>query len=384
MTKVALFVNGAAVSDEVEPRVSLADFLRGRQMLTGTHLGCEHGVCGACSVLIDGVPARSCIAFAVALEGSAIRTIEGFDDDPVMQALRRAFNLEHALQCGFCTPGMLITARDIVNRIADVDERRIRTELAGNLCRCTGYLGIVNAIQRVMREIPAAERVPQSFQQTDAGVRFKPLRRFVPKPEHVAAAETSTTVFERSGLAQGWSRIAEHFVVDRPRQELWALFADIPRVTQCMPGASFTEVSGVHVKGSLRVAFGPINAQFACTATVERDEQAMRGLIRGAGGDAHRGTKAKGQVTYQLLDEPRGGTRVKLTIDYQLQGPLAQFARSGLVKDFARRLIAQFAANLAATLHGAAPREARPLNAAAVLWALVKARLARFFARSAR
>ena len=156
MKTVNLQVNGQPVSAAVEPRTHLADFLREHEGLTGTHLGCEHGVCGACTVEIDGAPARSCIQFAVRCEGAAVRTIEGFDDDTVMRQLRAAFSAEHALQCGYCTPGMLITARDIVQRLPqlvnDADEARIRRELAGNLCRCTGYQGIVRAIQRVLRE----------------------------------------------------------------------------------------------------------------------------------------------------------------------------------------------------------------------------------------
>ena len=156
MNTIHLTVNGQPVSGAVEPRTHLADFLREHEGLTGTHLGCEHGVCGACTIEIDGAPARSCIQFAVRCEGAVVRTIEGFDDDEVMRQLRAAFTAEHALQCGYCTPGMLVTARDIVMRLPQLtgaaDEARIRRELAGNLCRCTGYQGIVRAIQRVLRE----------------------------------------------------------------------------------------------------------------------------------------------------------------------------------------------------------------------------------------
>jgi carbon-monoxide dehydrogenase small subunit len=150
MTRIRLTINGNSVDTEVEPRTHLADFLREQQMLTGTNLGCEHGVCGACTIEIDGAPARSCIAYAAACDGATVRTIEGFDADPVMEALREAFTAEHALQCGYCTPGMLMTARDIVMRLHDADEARIRKELSGNLCRCTGYMGIVAAIKRVL------------------------------------------------------------------------------------------------------------------------------------------------------------------------------------------------------------------------------------------
>ena len=149
---ISLDVIGCLVEASVEPRQSLADFLRENLALTGTHLGCEHGICGACTVFINGVPARSCIARAVSCEGDEIKTIEGFVDDPWMEAIREKFSSEHALQCGFCTPGMLVTAYDITKRIPDADEARIRVELAGNLCRCTGYKGIVNAIKGVLKD----------------------------------------------------------------------------------------------------------------------------------------------------------------------------------------------------------------------------------------
>jgi len=109
-------------------------------------------VCGACTVEIDGAPARSCIAHAGSCDGASIRTIEGFGDDGVMAALREAFSREHALQCGYCTPGMLVTARDIVLRLPNADEARVREELAGNLCRCTGYRGIVRAVLSVLAD----------------------------------------------------------------------------------------------------------------------------------------------------------------------------------------------------------------------------------------
>lgn len=149
---VRLTVNGQGSSASVEPRCSLADHLRDHLGLTGTHLGCEQGVCGACTVMLDGAPARACLTLAIACDGRQVRTIEGWDDDALMAALREAFSAEHALQCGYCTPGMLATAHDIVTRWPDADEARIRHELAGNLCRCTGYRGIVRAIQRVLAD----------------------------------------------------------------------------------------------------------------------------------------------------------------------------------------------------------------------------------------
>ena len=151
-SRITLDVNGRAYAVTVEPRTHLADALREQCGLTATHLGCEHGVCGACTVDVDGAPQRACLQSATRFAGKRVRTLEDFDDDAVMAQLRDAFSAEHALQCGYCTPGMLMTARDIVLRLPQADEMRIREELAGNLCRCTGYAGIVKAIQRVLNE----------------------------------------------------------------------------------------------------------------------------------------------------------------------------------------------------------------------------------------
>ena len=146
MMNITVELNGTKVVHDVEPRETLADFLRERCALTATHLGCEHGACGACTVVVEGQPARSCLALAVMCDGRSIFTLEGLRDDPVMEMLRRHFHARHALQCGFCTPGMLIMARDILLRLSRPDARTVRHELSGHICRCTGYAAIVKAI----------------------------------------------------------------------------------------------------------------------------------------------------------------------------------------------------------------------------------------------
>jgi aerobic carbon-monoxide dehydrogenase small subunit len=146
-TSISTTINGKPVQSWVEPRTSLADLLREELRLTATHLGCEQGVCGACTVLIDGQPARTCIALAISVDGSDIRTLEGLDQDPLMLTLKAAFHDKHGLQCGFCTPGMLISAWDLLRRKPDLSEAEIRIAISGNLCRCTGYQGIVRSIQ---------------------------------------------------------------------------------------------------------------------------------------------------------------------------------------------------------------------------------------------
>lgn len=147
MTSLSVVVNGEEVVDNIDDRLSLADFLRDKLNLTGTHLGCEHGVCGACTVLVDDEPIRSCIALAASVQGKSVKTIEGFDEDPMVEVIRDCFSEAHGVQCGFCTPGMVLTVRDIIKRERCSSTAQIRTELAGNLCRCTGYAGIVKATE---------------------------------------------------------------------------------------------------------------------------------------------------------------------------------------------------------------------------------------------
>jgi len=153
MTSVTVDLNGARVVCDVEPRETLADFLRDRHRLTATHLGCEHGACGACTVLVDGKATRSCLRLAVMCHGHAVQTLEGLRDDRLMEVLRRHFHECHALQCGFCTPGMLVMARDILLRLPKPGAQTVRYQLSGQICRCTGYAGIVNAIVAAGQEI---------------------------------------------------------------------------------------------------------------------------------------------------------------------------------------------------------------------------------------
>jgi carbon-monoxide dehydrogenase small subunit len=149
-----LTINGTSHTVHCEARTSLGDLLREQFFLTGTHLGCEHGVCGACTVLLDGAPVRSCITLAAGVARRNVTTIEGLQG-PVIEVLRDAFTAEHGLQCGFCTPGMLIMAADLLTRHPQPNRENIRGEMSGNLCRCTGYVGIVNAIAQAATKLAA-------------------------------------------------------------------------------------------------------------------------------------------------------------------------------------------------------------------------------------
>ncbi|ARP96119.1 (2Fe-2S)-binding protein [Bordetella genomosp. 13] len=159
---VRMTVNGQPREGVAEPRLNLADFLRGELKLTGTHVGCEHGVCGACTVLVDGVSARSCLMLAVQADGCAIGTVEGLaPSEDTLGPLQQAFHELHALQCGYCTPGILMSLTELLASNPDPDEAAVRDVLSGHLCRCTGYQNIVAAAlraARVMREAAASER----------------------------------------------------------------------------------------------------------------------------------------------------------------------------------------------------------------------------------
>ena len=153
MATIRVTVNGQPVEADIDGRVTLADFLRERCDARSIHLGCEHGVCGACTVLVNGLTARSCIALAATLDGAEVQTLEGLAGDPVIAALKAGFTREHGLQCGYCTPAMLIVARDILAANPDPDEAEVREKLAGQICRCTGYSGIVRAIRAAAQDL---------------------------------------------------------------------------------------------------------------------------------------------------------------------------------------------------------------------------------------
>ena len=396
MKSVRFSVNGVAVSDSVEPRTHLADFLRERLNLTATHLRCEQGACGACTLLIDGQPARSCITFAAPCDGAEITTIEGMQDDPVMAALRRAFAEEHGLQCGYCTPGMLMTARDIVIRLPDADQAGIRSEISGNLCRCTGYVGIVRAIARVLDEQRNGQFVPALRHDGPLG----PIgaRRAVASPgtgPDLSAAGPAANLQspgEEGVLGLGGRQpnveIRQSFTTSQSPDTVWALFADVARVVPCLPGAALTRPpAGELVEGRMAVKLGAITANFTGRARIVRDETRRRGVIMGAGNDRLSGSRAAGEVEYVLEPAAGGGTKVLLTIRALLVGPLAQFGRSGIVNDLVARITDVFARNLEARLTGTSANDATgqaPLAVGGLLWQVIMQRVNALFARSKR
>jgi len=386
---ISLSVNRRAVSLEVEPRTHLADFLREALNLTGTHLGCEHGVCGACTLLVDGEPIRSCITLAGACDGAEVTTIEGLDDDEIAIELRAAFNREHALQCGYCTAGMLVSARDLVLRLREADERRIRLGLSGNLCRCTGYVGIVRAVRSVIaarreRGIaaiavnpqrglgPVGGRIGLSLVAAGAAMPKTAPPRVSPPATKAAAPFTPTDSFEQT------------FTVGRPPAEVFAAFGRIREIADCIPGAVVdSEPAPNRVEGGIRVRFGPISPVFRGAALIERDEDSLTGRILGIGADAGERSTMQGEIRYRVVDGEEPGTaRVELMIGYALKGALAQFGRPGLVRNLAGRMISEFSSNLEGRLTGRLSEGApRSINLPGLVLNSLGARLAGWIKR---
>ncbi|MCI3951534.1 MAG: (2Fe-2S)-binding domain protein [Burkholderiales bacterium] len=397
MRPITLTVNGRSVTAGVEPRTHLADFLRETLTLTGTHLGCEQGVCGACTLLVDGIPVRSCITFAVACEGASVTTIEGLDEDEIASALRDAFSREHGLQCGYCTPGVLVSARDIVMRMPQADERAIRIAMSGNLCRCTGYAGIVRAIERVLADRnakgrPASQNPRVALGPAGAGHAAGAVASEPGIAKRVASAvergDPVKTQLATENALQGatgapQTTLRESFTVEFPREKVWAFFDRPGEVATCLPGTSLAGTpTADHIETRMRVRAGPIVAEFDGAADVARDPASYSGVIRGHAHDARSRSATRGEIRYRLLEEQNGtATRIELQIGFTLTGPLAQFSRSNLLRDIARRMTEAFARNLQARLGGSGAQTAAgstpaELNAGSLilpaLWARVK------------
>ncbi len=392
MKLVTLLVNGKSIQKAVSDRTHLGDFLRDTVQLTGTHLGCEHGVCGACTVLLDGMPIRSCITYAVACEGRIITTIEGYAADPVMSRLRAAFTAHHALQCGYCTPGMLATARDIVLRLPEADENRVRIELAGNLCRCTGYMGIVSAILAVLKELreqpdPAVQTLRDETGQgvtvsVANSVAVQNFTSFEAKRIVSDVASASAAVPEKNVQEGKGTRVNASFEVPFAIESVWSFMSDLNAVAGCLPGAQIDAQTPERVEGYIAIKFGPMAAKFKGSATIERDEVNRCATLRGTGQDSLSQSRATGDVRYQLMALEVARTQVSVDLTYTLQGPLAQFSRSGLVQEFVRRMVADFGKNVTQRLQDpddAAPLASQSMNPVRVLLSIIWSKIKRLF-----
>ena len=393
MNPVNLEINGKAIAAEAEPRTHLADFLRGQQFLTGTHIGCEHGVCGACTVLLDGVPARSCITFAVACDGAQITTIEGLRDDPIMAELREAFATHHALQCGYCTPGMLISCRDILMRLPDADEARICRELSGNLCRCTGYVGLVAALKSVQRKRKEAATPAVAVRKTlgpvgahasRVGARARVTRTPGMKPAAPPIAAATLTAEQWRAVETEGVELLQKFQVPFACDVVWNYFEHLDLVVRCMPGARLLGPPvDNRAEGEVNVKLGPFSSAFRGVVEVERDLSPLAGVVRATGRDAQSGSNARAIISYHLDSLSEATTRVDVSVRFLLAGSLAQFARLGLIRDVADHLTSVFASNLQAALSGKpiGAEADKPLTAGSLAWLAIRNRIRAAFAK---
>ena len=361
---LSLTVNGRPVETVVEPRMHLADLVRDVLHLTGTHLGCEHGVCGACTVLVDGAPMRSCIAYAIACDGADIRTIEGFDDDPLMQALRHASTRHHALQCGYCTPGVLITAHDIVRRLPGADEARVREELSGNLCRCTGYVGIVEAVRSVLAAPPARPDTPSPTPRSSPRVRGARNASNADRAGATPDAETSPRMSTRraSGPSTTDGSRLEIPIAIAPGS-LWHALKDIDTVVRCIPGASLAGPPNADpLSLDMTVAIGPMQARFEGSAHVAFDDRRHEATIEGSGHDARSRSTGQGRIELAVRPSEAGDSILRLRLHYALKGPLAQFGRGAVVDAVVEQLLERFTANLVSAAAGKEVDSSPPLG----------------------
>lgn len=347
LVEIAMTVNGTDVRMSVPARVHLADVLREHLGLTGTHLGCEHGVCGMCTVLVDGAAARACLLFAVQCEGAEVLTVEGLGTPDEQHPLQQAFSAHHGLQCGFCTPGMLMSSYDLLDAGPDgtaIAPEELPEQMSGVLCRCTGYRGILAAVADVAAQHPdglpgprnCAERTlvgrggrqPTATQGDDDAQG--PAEVALPTEVQVSGGAPSATVEVRSELAA-------------PIDKVWEVLDDFDKLARCLPGAELLEVlAGDRYRGRATVALGPVKLSFEGLAQIVEREPAdhrMRVLAQGAdaGGSAT-------QADIRLHAEPApGGTVLRADAELFLSGRIAQFGRA-LAGDVSRRLFEQFAA----------------------------------------
>jgi len=369
---VSFTVNGTPVSIRVPARMHLADALRQHLGLTGTHLGCEHGVCGMCTVLIDGDAARACLVFAVQAEGSDVVTVEGLGTQDDQHPLQQAFSHHHALQCGFCTPGFLMSSYDLLAHEPGVEADSLPEELSGVICRCTGYRGILAAVADVAEAHPEGVPPPRNCAPrtlvgrgggaTSAALETAP----VGDAEEAAPTDITRPTGTPTLTVEVTRRLAS------PIDDVWAVLTDVHRLARCLPGAELTEDLGEdRYRGRAKVALGPVRLAFQGLARItERDAAEHRLALLAQGADTG-GNRTAAEIGLRATATPDGGTELRADAAVFLSGRIAQFGRA-LAGDVSQRMFEQFAHALDETARtgqapdGGAGPSALAIGAAAV------------------
>lgn len=370
---VTMSVNGQPVSIEVTPRLTLADALRDQLGQTGTHIGCEHGVCGMCTVLVDGEAARSCLLLACQLEGAQILSVESLGTQNDLHPLQQAFSTHHGLQCGFCTPGMLMSAYDLLTHNPQIAPGDIAKEMSGVLCRCTGYKGILDAVEEVATTYPQGIPEPKNCSGEAILPRFS--RQGESLAEADSAAMTSGVVSDiRLPETQPTVSVEVAHAIDVDRDSLWAVLQDTRKVALCLPGAELTQDLGNDsYRGRVQVALGPIRLSFVGDVHItERNESSYS--LRGLGQGADKGGGSV-QAEISLNIEPHGsGSNLRARGNLYMSGRIAQFGRS-LADDVSRNMFQSFAESLAAMARGEDPQEPQELRPRKILAMMIRSRI---------
>lgn len=386
---VTMTVNGSEVTMSLPARVTLSDALRDHLGLTGTHVGCEHGICGMCTVLVDGEAARACLLFAVQLDGAEVTTVEGLGRQDDLHPLQESFGRHHGLQCGFCTPGFLMSSYDLLSHQPDVQREELPAELSGVLCRCTGYRNIIDAVDDVAQAYRDGLPAPGNCaKRTLVG------RTPAGGSGTGATAEESEVVPALVGqhpdaitLPSGDPTISVDVTseLSSSPEEVAAVFGDIRVLARCLPGAELTEELGEGwYAGRARISLGPVRLSFNGLANV-LEQSPDRIAILAQGRDTGGGGA---QADIVMGAEPSGsGTRITATASVFLTGRIAGFGRS-LAGDVSRRMFEDFARAVDQASQGQEPVESTPPGALTLLASAVveriRARVATLRDRAAR
>ncbi|MER2092416.1 MAG: 2Fe-2S iron-sulfur cluster-binding protein [Saccharopolyspora rectivirgula] len=342
--EVRFTVNGTPAELHLPPRHTLADALRDHLGLTGTHLGCEHGVCGMCTVLVDGQAARACLLFACQLHGCEVTTVEGLGRPDELHPLQESFGRHHALQCGFCTPGFLLSSYDLLAHRPDVAEQDLPEELSGVLCRCTGYRNILTAVADTARAHPdgipePGNCAPRALVGRASGRTSGSETDLEPGPERTEDAPIVLPDTEPAATVEITS------TVDVASRAVWNVFDDVPLLARCLPGADLTEDLGDgRYAGRAQVSAGPVKLSFTGRAHILGHDR-ERGVLRVvAQGQDTGGARTQAEITLRTRDVP-AGTELTAEAAVHLSGRIAQFGRA-LAGDISRRMFEQFADNV--------------------------------------
>lgn len=356
---VSFTVNGTPVSISVPARMHLADALRTNLGLSGTHLGCEHGVCGMCTILIDGDAARACLVFAVQAEGSDIVTVEGLGTQDDQHPLQQSFSHHHALQCGFCTPGFLLSSYDLLTHgDGEFNPETLPEDMSGVLCRCTGYRGILAAVTDVAETFPGGIPEPMNCApRTLVGRAGAAQGAAAPTGDTTDDEDKASTVEITRPTGTPTITVQVTRQLTSPVEDVWAVMVDTNRLVRCLPGAEMTaELGNNYYRGRAKVALGPVRLAFEGLAHItERDAAEHRLSMLAQGADTG-GNQTAADVVLRATATPEGGTELVADAAVFLSGRIAQFGRA-LAGDVSQRLFEEFAEAIDTTAQTGAPPE---------------------------